>query len=222
MPNCQVLSKSFYCSRGDFSFPTYELSGVKCIVVFQDPGYGKTQLHRFLPVLFFHDPSCQKQTRTPPFAKLTSLMQVSFTAAAQIPRSTWNIEGKHAQLHCIIIKAGVLEYLLVLALPETDGTDPRNPCRGREKVVVRSEGFQTLIHFVSIWWTDRHISDCVKHRSFWRLKPSFSSDHQTWYVLISCRTSLGYAMSPASSKSPPQKLHFQALLRYLWGAGLCM
>lgn len=58
MPNCQVHSKSFYCSQGDFSFPTYELSGVKRIVVFQDPGYGKTQLHRFLPVLVFHDLSC--------------------------------------------------------------------------------------------------------------------------------------------------------------------
>lgn len=42
--NCQVLSKSFYCSQEDFSFPTHVLPDVKCIVVFQDPGYGKRQL----------------------------------------------------------------------------------------------------------------------------------------------------------------------------------
>lgn len=44
MSNCQVLSKSFYCSQEDFSFPTHALPDVKCIVVFQDPGYGNTQL----------------------------------------------------------------------------------------------------------------------------------------------------------------------------------
>lgn len=43
MSNCQILSKSFYCSQEDFSFPTHVLSDVKCIV-FQDPGYGKRQL----------------------------------------------------------------------------------------------------------------------------------------------------------------------------------
>lgn len=44
MSNCQVLSKSFYCSQEDFSFPTHVLPDVKCIAVFQDPGYGKRQL----------------------------------------------------------------------------------------------------------------------------------------------------------------------------------
>lgn len=115
--------------------------------------------------------------------------------------SPWNIKKKHAQLHCIIIKAHVLDYLLVLALPGTDRKETPTEARKRwqwEGVQV----FKLFIHFPSIWWTDRHISDCVKHRSFWRLKPCFSSDHQMWYVLISCRICLGYAVTLARSKSP--------------------
>lgn len=44
IPNCQVPSKSFYYSQGDFSFAIHVLSGVKCFVVFQNAGWGKKQL----------------------------------------------------------------------------------------------------------------------------------------------------------------------------------
>lgn len=66
--------------------------------------------------------------------------RVYLTAAAQMPRSLWNIKKKRAQLHCIIIKGHMLEYLWVLDLLEADRTDPWNPC----KEVGRSGGFQTL------------------------------------------------------------------------------
>lgn len=67
-------------------------------------------------------------------------------------RETRPITWYHHQSSCVLV------YILVLALPETDRTDPRNPCRGREKVAVgRTAGFQSL-HSLSF-----HLVDWGKH-----------------------------------------------------------
>lgn len=66
----------------------------------------------------------------------------------QVCRTSRNTAEKHAQLHYITIKVPVLEYAVALVLPETDMTDPSNPCRGERKRqwedMGRSAIFQTL------------------------------------------------------------------------------
>lgn len=103
----------------------------------------------------------------------------------------------------IVIKAHVPEYLLELALPEIGRTEPRNHRRdGGKAAVGRSAGFSnssfTLLPFGGLTAPFQ----AAWNRSFGRLKPYFSSDHQMWYVLTSCRTSPGYATTPARSESP--------------------
>lgn len=118
-------------------------------------------------------------------------------------RCLGNIKEKHAQLHyrhkssCPRVPTGAC-----FARDRLDRAQKPLQRWGKRGSGKEHRFFKLFIHFASIWWSDSPISDCMKHRSFGRLKPYFSSDHQMWYVLTSCRTSPGYATTPARSESP--------------------
>ena len=199
------FQRAFIAVKGIFLFLPMCFQVLSALLFFKILGMGRHSSTDFCCFCFFIN--CLAKSRQEPLNLQNLLNWCKFTAAAQMSRNPWNKE-KRAHLHCIFTKTHV----------------HRNLCRGKEKVAVgRSTGFQTLhsVYFRLVDW-QAHCRPCetqklLKTEALFQFWPS----NAVCASLLQDLSWVCYESQPGASH-PSQKLHFQILLRYLWGAGLCI
>lgn len=197
------FQRAFIAVKGIFLFLSMHFQVFSALLFFKILGMARHKSTDFYHFHFFMTRLAKSRQEPLHLQKLLNWCN-SLQLLLRCVGSPWNLKVNHAQLHCTIIKAQVLEYLQMLALPDTDGTNPQRPPQrwgksGSGKECRFSNSSFTLLPFGGLTGT---FQTPWNTEAFEDWSPVSVLTIKRGMCSFFSRTSLGYAVTPARSEPP--------------------